>query len=46
MDREERLNRSGQRGRQAERDMEDSLPAEELLRKEMHDRRAAPSRQK
>jgi hypothetical protein len=33
-----------QRGRQAERDVEDWLKAEELVRKEMNDRRAAPSR--
>ena len=30
-----------QRGRQAERDVEDWLKAEELVRKEMNDRRAA-----
>ena len=34
-----------QRGRQAERDVEDWLKAEELVRKEMTDRRAAPLRQ-
>lgn len=31
-----------QRGRQTERDVEDWLKAEELVRKEMNDRRAAP----
>jgi exoribonuclease II len=31
-----------QRGREAERDVEDWLKAEELVRKEMNDRRAAP----
>ena len=31
-----------QRGRQAERDVEDWLKAEELVRREMNDRRAAP----
>lgn len=31
-----------QRGRQAERDVEDWLKAEELVRKEMNDRPAAP----
>lgn len=35
-----------QRGRQAERDVEDWLNAEELVRKEMNDRRAtAPSQE-
>ena len=37
---------SGQRGRQAERDVDDWLTAEDLLRKEMNARRAAPSLQK
>ena len=32
-----------QRGRQAERDLEDWLKAEELVRKEMNDLRAVPS---
>ena len=32
-----------QRGRQTERDLEDWLKAEEVVRKEMTDRRAAPS---
>lgn len=32
-----------QRGRQAEREVEDWLKAEELVRKEMNDRRAGPS---
>jgi exoribonuclease II len=31
-----------QRGREAERDVEDWLKAEELVRKEMNDRRVAP----
>lgn len=31
-----------QRGREAEHDVEDWLKAEELIRKEMNDRRAAP----
>jgi len=31
-----------QRGRQAEREVEDWLKAEELVRKEMNDRQAAP----
>jgi exoribonuclease II len=35
-----------QGGRQAERDLEDWLKAEELVRKEMTDRRAAPSLRK
>jgi hypothetical protein len=37
---------SGQRGRQAERDVDDWLTAEDLLCKEMNARRAAPSLQK
>jgi exoribonuclease II len=35
-----------QRGRQAEREVEDWLKAEELVRKEMNDRRSAPSPKK
>ena len=35
-----------QRGRQAERHLEDWLEAEELVRKEMTDRRIGPTRQR